>query len=217
MVFAKEGVMNMVDVYNLYLGGYLPKVSPKSNVHNRRELKNKYKSIVKLNNANPLAMVKLSNATQAYALDVKEMSMELAEAARNALTGEGDDRENLQKMTDIYNRLLKRSDEFGKMNDRPSRPGGELRHLVMENDGELENAGFVVDEMSFLKMPKSDDDLKVPEGFVNQLLDKCEYMSMNPMEYVERKVYSYSHLYHNDISPAYETSLYSGMLFNSYC
>ena len=40
---------------------------------------------------------------------------------------------------------------------------------------------------------------------------------MNPMEYVEQKVYSYAHLYRNDIGTAYESSLYSGMLFNSYC
>ena len=48
----------MVEAYNLYLGGYLPKVSPKSNVHNRSELKSKYKSIMSLNNATPLVMVK---------------------------------------------------------------------------------------------------------------------------------------------------------------
>ena len=53
-----KGVMVMLDVYNLYLGGYLPKVSPKTNVHNKHELRTKYKSIVSLNNANPLVMVR---------------------------------------------------------------------------------------------------------------------------------------------------------------
>ena len=42
----------MVEAYNYYAGGFIPKVNPKTNVHNRRELKNKYKSIVALNNAN---------------------------------------------------------------------------------------------------------------------------------------------------------------------
>ena len=54
-----EGVIVMIAAYNLYLGGYLPKVSPKNSVHNKSELKSKYKSIVSLNNANPLVMVKL--------------------------------------------------------------------------------------------------------------------------------------------------------------
>lgn len=67
----------MVEAYNFYLGGYLPKVSPKTNVHNKHELKTKYKNILSLNNAIPLVMVKLSDDTQSYALKVKELSMEL--------------------------------------------------------------------------------------------------------------------------------------------
>ena len=53
----REGDGPMVEAYNYYAGGFIPKVNPKTNVHNRRELKNKYKSIVALNNANPLAMI----------------------------------------------------------------------------------------------------------------------------------------------------------------
>ena len=118
----------MVDVYNLYLGGYLPKVSPKSSVHKKSELKNKYKSIVSLNNANPLVMIKLTGDTQAYALNVKEMSMELGEAAQEALNNSnGDASDKLQNMTGLFNKLLAKSDEFGEKNGWPSRPGGELR------------------------------------------------------------------------------------------
>ena len=109
--------MVMIAAYNLYLGGFLPEVSPKNSIHNKRELKNKYKSIVSLNNANPLVMVKLSADTQAYALNVKEMSMELSEASQD----------------------------------------------------------------------------------------------------VDKKVYSYAHLYQSDIGTAYQASAFSGMLFNSYC
>ncbi|MBO5485398.1 MAG: hypothetical protein J5988_00495 [Eubacterium sp.] len=210
----------MVDVYNLYLGGYLPKVDPKTNVHNKRELKTKYKNIVSLNNANPLVMVKLSNDTQAYALDVKEMSMELGEAARNVNEGqEKDERENLKKMTEIFNRLLRRSDEYGAANGRPSRPGGELRNLVTRNAGELVMSGITVDEKGFLAVDegKEDFEIKNPSEFTIQLAEKCEQMSMNPMEYVEKKVYSYAHLYRSDVGTAYESSMYSGMLFNSYC
>lgn len=211
--------MIMVDVYNLYLGGYLPKVSPKTNVHNKRELKNKYKSIVSLNNANPLVMVKLSNDTQAYALNVKEMSMELGEAAENVLDSRPEDtQENLQKMSGLFNKLLKRSDEYGQENGHPSRPGGELRILVDRSAGELIEAGFSIDEQGYLTAPSDDSAaVKVPEKFARQLAEKCEQMSMNPMEYVDKKIYSYAHLHRSDIGSAYEASIYSGMLFNSYC
>lgn len=207
----------MVEAYNFYLGGYLPKVSPKTNVHDKRELKTKYKSILSLNNANPLVMVKLSNATQSYALKVKELSMELGEVAGDALDArQADVPDQMKKMTDIFNDLLTRSDRYGEKTRKPSRPGGELRNLVEKNAGELIQAGFVIDDKGFLTAP-SEKEAAVPKQFTKQLMDKCEHMSMNPMEYVEQKVYSYAHLYRNDIGTAYESSLYSGMLFNSYC
>ena len=215
-----KGVMVMLDVYNLYLGGYLPKVSPKTNVHNKRELRTKYKSIVSLNNANPLVMVKLTGSTQAYALDVKEMSMELGEAAQDAAEGrEGDARKNMQRVSDIFNKLLNRSDEYGNANGRPSRPGGELRNLVDRFETELQDSGISVSSEGFLSVPSEDSgvSVKVPEGFTKQLIEKCDHMSMNPMEYVDKKVYSYAHIFRSDVGPAYESSIYTGMLFNSYC
>lgn len=212
--------MIMLNVYNLYLGGYLPKVSPKTNVHNKRELKTKYKNIVNMNNANPLVMVKMSNDTQAYALKVKGMSMELNEASQDVLEGkEKDNVDNLGRMSELFNELLKESDEFGIKNNRPSRPGGELRNLVERNAGELIEAGFSIDARGYLTAPTGEDGgvVRVPEKFVTELRDKCEHMSMNPMEYVEKKVYSYAHLSGHNVGNAYETSIFSGMLFNSYC
>lgn len=207
----------MVEAYNFYLGGYLPKVSPKNSVHNKSELKSKYKSIVSLNNANPLVMVRLSNDTQAYALNVKEMSMELGEAANETLDGRTQDvKDNLQRMAGLFNKLLNRSDEYGEANGRPSRPGGELRNLVDNHTAEIFESGIQVDDSGFLRVPE-DQDVQIPIEFTKQLALKAEHMSMNPMEYVEKKVYSYAHLYRNDIGTAYEASIYSGMLFNSYC
>lgn len=214
---ATEGVIVMVEAYNFYLGGYLPKVSPKNSVHNKSELKSKYKSIVSLNNAHPLVMVRLSNDTQAYALNVKEMSMELGEAAHEVFGGRPEDvKENLQKMTGLFNKLLKRSDDYGEKNGRPSRPGGELRNLVDNHTPELFEAGIQIDDRGYLQVPE-DVEVMLPEKFTKHLAEKAEHMSMNPMEYVEKKVYSYAHLYRNDIGAAYAPSMYSGMLFNSYC
>jgi hypothetical protein len=215
-----EGVMNMIEAYNFYLGGYLPKVSPKTNVHNKRELKTKYKNIVTLNNTIPNAMIKLSDSTQAYALNVKEMSMELGESADDVLQGKSEDgEENLKKMSGLFNKLLQTSDQYGLENGKPSRPGGELRTLLDRNAGELIEAGFTIDEDGFLSVSEENENFgaKIPSQFVSQLKEKCEQMSMNPMEYVEQKVYSYAHLHQSDIGTAYESSMYSGMLFNSYC
>ena len=209
--------MVMIAAYNLYLGGFLPEVSPKNSIHNKRELKNKYKSIVSLNNANPLVMVKLSADTQAYALNVKEMSMELSEASQDVLNGRSEDVEdNMNRVLSLYNGLLKRSDEYGEENHKPSRPDGELRYLVEGHTAELFESGIAIDSDGFLSF-SDEAEIKVPEKFITDLASKAEQMSMNPMEYVDKKVYSYAHLYQSDIGTAYQASAFSGMLFNSYC
>ena len=182
-----------------------------------KKLKNKYKSIVSLNNANPLVMVKLSADTQAYALNVKEMSMELSEASQDVLNGRSEDVEdNMNRVLSLYNGLLKRSDEYGEENHKPSRPGGELRYLVEGHTAELFESGIAIDSDGFLSF-SDEAEIKVPEKFITDLASKAEQMSMNPMEYVDKKVYSYAHLYQSDIGTAYQASAFSGMLFNSYC
>lgn len=207
----------MVEAYNYFIGGFIPKISPKSNVHNRQELKNKYKSIVSLNKANPLAMVRLSPETQTYALDVKELSMEMSESVQNALEGDPEHaRQDTETTVELFNRLLKRSDEYGELKHKPSRPGCELRVLVSEHRGELEAAGFSVDEDGFLSI-RDDEEFQVPKAFMGDLKEKCEYMGMNPMEYVEKKIFSYAHLNRGNVGFAYAASIYTGMLFSSYC
>ncbi len=211
----------MVEAYNYFIGGYIPKVSPKTNVHNRQELKSKYKSILSLNNANPLAMVRLSPATQAYALDVKELSMEMGEAAQDTLEGESEEaKQSAEKTVELFNKLLQRSDEYGELKHQPSRPGFELRILVGSNKKDLEKAGFSVDDDGFLSIRDEEgeeSEFQIPVKFMRELKNKCEYMSMNPMEYVEKKVFSYAHLNRSTVGYAYATSVFTGMLFNSYC
>ena len=139
----------MVEVYNRYLGGYLPNVPARSSVHRKDELKNIYKNIRHVNQQSPLALVRLSDDRQAYALDVKEMSMELSAATDDALSEdlEMNDREQaIEQTVDVFNRLLKRSDEYGQANGKPSRPGGELRNLVKELSDELKAGGFEIQE-----------------------------------------------------------------------
>lgn len=206
----------MVDVYNLYLGGYLPKVEPKTNVHNKQQLRSKYRNIVRMNNAMPLAIVNISDDTQVYALSVKETSMELSEAAKNVATADSSLEEDMGRLTEVFNRLLKESDEFGEKNNRPSRPGGELRLLVEQTKEELQTCGVAVGEDGFLSVDPQES-LQVPQDFLTRLTNKCEEMSINPMEYVDKKVYSYAHIYNRGVGSPYHASMYSGMLFNSYC
>ena len=210
----------MVEVYNRYLGGYLPNVPARSSVHRKDELKNIYKNIRHVNQQSPLALVRLSDDRQAYALDVKEMSMELSAATDDALSEdlEMNDREQaIEQTVDVFNRLLKRSDEYGQANGKPSRPGGELRNLVKEFSDELKAGGFEIQEDYSLTAPESLVKDNIPEQFLTSLYYKSQSMSMNPMEYVEKKVFSYAFLNKQNQPSTYQETIYSGMLFNSYC
>lgn len=210
----------MVEVYNRYLGGYLPNVPARSSVHRKDELKNIYKNIRHVNQQSPLALVRLSDDRQAYALDVKEMSMELSAATDDALSEdlEMNDREQaIEQTVDVFNRLLKRSDEYGQANGKPSRPGGELRNLVKEFSDELKAGGFEIQEDYSLTAPESLVKDNIPKQFLTSLYYKSQSMSMNPMEYVEKKVFSYAFLNKQNQPSTYQETIYSGMLFNSYC
>lgn len=210
----------MVEVYNRYLGGYLPNVPARSSVHRKDELKNIYKNIRHVNQQSPLALVRLSDDRQAYALDIKEMSMELSAATDDALSEdlEMNDREQaIEQTVDVFNRLLKRSDEYGQANGKPSRPGGELRNLVKEFSDELKAGGFEIQEDYSLTAPESLVKDNIPKQFLTSLYYKSQSMSMNPMEYVEKKVFSYAFLNKQNQPSTYQETIYSGMLFNSYC
>ncbi len=52
--------------------------------------------------------------------------------------------------------------------------------------------------------------------FSNLLLRKSNQISLNPMDYVDKTMVAYKNPGHNFVSP-YNTSAYSGMMFNSYC
>ena len=56
----------------------------------------------------------------------------------------------------------------------------------------------------------------VLKDFSSSLLRKSDQVSLNPMDYVDKKIVAYKNPGHNFISP-YTTSAYSGMMFNSYC
>ncbi len=208
----------MVDVYNLYIGGYLPKVPDKTNVHKKSELKRIYKKILDNNKQSPLVMVRLSDQKQAYALDVKRISMELKVATGETLdNAEGAEEQQaaLEKTVSKFNQLLTRSDEFAAAQGTPSRPGGELRNLVHSFKDELRESGFEMDSLNFLKAPK--EVKKVPRQFIEALDKKSEYMSRNVAEYIDKKVCSYGFLNNKNMGSYYGESVYSGMLFNSYC
>ena len=63
---------------------------------------------------------------------------------------------------------------------------------------------------------KSRDGLDSIKSFTNSILQKTRQVSLDPMQYVKRTLVAYKNPGHSYAAP-YETSTYSGMMFNSYC
>lgn len=81
----------------------------------------------------------------------------------------------------------------------------------------LEKCGITVNENASLdyEMPETITDTDALKGFGNHILRKLTSISLDPMEYIDRRICAYPNPFTNYINP-YMTSIYTGMLFNTY-
>lgn len=89
----------------------------------------------------------------------------------------------------------------------------EALGLQLENDG-----SFRVDEQLLNQSLTEDIDDTIDSllNFRTDLTEKIDEVMINPMDYVDRKIVAYPNPGKSFANP-YLTSIYSGMLFNSYC
>lgn len=81
----------------------------------------------------------------------------------------------------------------------------------------LEKNGITVNEDASLdyKKPEGITDADALKGFGNHIMRKLTSISLDPMEYIDRRICAYPNPFTNYINP-YMTSIYTGMLFNEY-
>lgn len=129
---------------------------------------------------------------------------------------------NIEGFVNCYNQFINgiQTDENAKAADNHHLLD-EMNKLLSCHKGKIEKYGIEIQDnytLSFLrdnslaKMPDLDD----LHSFGNQVLRKLHSISLDPMEYVARAICAYSNPSTSYINP-YVTSIYSGMLFNSYC
>lgn len=105
-------MLNLNNVYNYYSTQLaVPKSNSKVNSHKRNDLKTVYNNMVKQNQHSPFYKFTFSDATQAYAIGIKEAAMSL-EADSKSLSGQDDS---------IFDQMTAVSDNenvvFAKLND----------------------------------------------------------------------------------------------------
>lgn len=81
----------------------------------------------------------------------------------------------------------------------------------------LEKYGIKVNEDASLdyEQPENIADTDALKGFGNHMMRKLTSISLDPMEYIDRRICAYPNPFTSYINP-YMTSIYTGMLFNTY-
>lgn len=135
--------------------------------------------------------------------------------------------ENVNNLVQGYNSFVKAAAEYLDSHPRSKKLINEMSHLSRHYQEDLEQIGFTFDKSGQLSINDDafknsilSDENRTPfatiRDFTNSVLRKTNQVSLNPMEYVDKRLVAYKNPGHNFATP-YMTSNYSGMFFNSYC
>lgn len=136
--------------------------------------------------------------------------------------------EELESFLASYNALIHLTRSGLAGNRRSARLQNELNHIISSDLEELNqsgihrNADFTLSvDSETMKRPENMKHLRAlfeePDGLFARLSRKMSDISLNPMEYVDKVVVTYPNTARQGFLNPYSTSIYSGMMFNSYC
>ncbi len=131
---------------------------------------------------------------------------------------------NIETFVDGYNHFLDGvltdiPDEKGKTDDLSLTRllAKDMTKFLDVHRENLEKYGIKVNEDASLdyEQPENIVDTDALKGFGNHIMRKLTSISLDPMEYIDRRICAYPNPFTNYINP-YMTSIYTGMLFNTY-
>lgn len=134
----------------------------------------------------------------------------------------------VQKIIDVYNYMVESTDTYANISNQNLKLVAEMSNVIRPYRSELEACGISFDKSGKMQLDKSLAVQSINEGelqklfaadspFTKGLLKKTDEIKLNPMDYVDKITVSYPNYKKAPQGFAYITSLYSGMLFNSYC
>ena len=136
--------------------------------------------------------------------------------------------DNVVQLTDGYNRFMKETSAYLASQPRSRYVLREMNQIASLYQDSFNTMGVTRQEDGTLAVDREKlgntivnsqdvhDTFRTLRDFSNLLLRKSNQISINPMNYVDKKVVAYKNPGHNFASP-YMASAYSGMMFNGYC
>lgn len=136
--------------------------------------------------------------------------------------------QGVKNMVDSYNRMVESSWNYQKETGHMPKLVREMQTVLHPFLSDLESAGITLDEKGTMHIDESLAYQSAIDGTFCDLfgensalgmrmLAKTNSVKLDPMEYVEKTLVSYPNTSKVPVGSAYNTSLYSGMLFNYYC
>lgn len=136
--------------------------------------------------------------------------------------------EGVRNIADSYNAMVDSSRNYAENNGAKPRLIREMERVIRPFTNELESCGITFDEKGHMEVDDYLAEQAALEGSFNELfgsgselgmrmLAKSNSIKVDPMEYVDKTLVTYPNTGKPPMGYSYTTSMYSGMLFNSYC
>ncbi|MCR5420854.1 MAG: flagellar filament capping protein FliD [Lachnospiraceae bacterium] len=136
--------------------------------------------------------------------------------------------DNINNLVMGYNSFLQNASKFLESQPQSKALVKEMAGLSAGFNNELEAMGVNFDANGLISLDKNliqqtameDDSLTRFDNvrkFANNILDKANSISLDPLQYTNKKIVAYKNPNANNFASPYITSNYSGMMFSSYC
>lgn len=135
---------------------------------------------------------------------------------------------SLNQLTDSYNSLVDTANNNRATGNESNKLLSSINLSSSKFRNSLEACGISFDSSGKMKLDDSlvyqaaddgdlEDLLTDTSGVISSLRKKANIISLNPMEFIEKKIVTYPNISKPATTNPYITSIYSGMLFNYYC
>ncbi len=135
---------------------------------------------------------------------------------------------HVERFRDVYNEVIQLAKDYPSNQGHSAKLIREMKRSLMPYKNEMESCGLYFDKDNSLQIDESlarqaieEGDMQklfsAEHGMTRSLAKRSSSITINPMDYVDKKLIVYPNYSKQGINYPYSATMYSGMLFNYYC
>lgn len=222
--------------YNRFTNSHMANTTSYCYTLGPSELRKIYTTIQAISKESPVYLPDCSINKQTYALAIKDASINLHNFITSLLNNTSSTKEKdteccllpEQEFISLYNELHDIATSHTHNERRAHKLVYELNHIIIPYLDDLSACGIIKTESDSLqydsaRIPSSERSTSLKKLLANKetlstkLLSQTMQIAINPMDYVDQKICTYPNIKSQRFPAPYITSVYTGMLFNTYC